>query len=425
MLDFFKRKQKQEVKNYAPASATHYFLNNSYNDPTISFELLAKGGYQRNPIAYRCIELISSCVASIDVYLYDVDSEGNRIEIENHPIIKLLSNPNITQTKTKFIKELVANQLIGGSGFVFNPNIDAVPNFLYNLQPSDVKIISGNAVPQAYEFGNRQKYPVDQLTGKSAVLQLKNYSPTNYWYGQSPLEACIYAIDAFNNALKWNNSLLNVGCKPDGIITPKGDANYTQDQFLELVKSIKDNWEGSNNSGGVKVLNGFEWQQMSLTPKDMDFKESQIMAARYIANCFGVPSQMLNIPDSQTFSNYEMANLSFWQETVIPIAKDLYSSLGKWLNLFFKTEYQLMIDEDNISALNYNKTLLSERMRVEVQAGIRTINEARFALGLEEKEGADDLLVSGSQMPLSAVVDTEISDEEQTQEVNNLRNEQE
>jgi HK97 family phage portal protein len=146
---------------------------------------------------------------------------------------------------------------------------------------------------------------------------------------------------------------------------------------------------------------------MSLSPLDMDFRESQIMAARYIANVFGVPSQLLNIPESQTFSNYEQASLSFWQDTVIPIAEEVYSKLGMWLFSMYENSegLELKINLDKVSALDVIRRERAERYTGLVNGGIVTINEARSELDYEDIEGGNELYISGSQVPLNAIDD--------------------
>jgi len=50
---------------------------------------------------------------------------------------------------------------------------------------------------------------------------------------------------------------------------------------------------------------------MSLSPTDMDFGNGKNSAANEICMAFGVPPQLIGMPGSQTFANYEQAVETF------------------------------------------------------------------------------------------------------------------
>ena len=56
---------------------------------------------------------------------------------------------------------------------------------------------------------------------------------------------------------------------------------------------------------------------MGLSPKDMDFHALKNMATTDIAMCFGVPSQLVGVPDAQTYANVAEARLALYEETII------------------------------------------------------------------------------------------------------------
>lgn len=406
MFGFGKKKEKTEIKFLPEASYLYSNVGNAqYMD--MSYKALAEEGYQQNAIAFRCIHMIKQAVASLEVNLYEKDSKGNKIELNNHPILNILNNPNPMQSGDDFIGELVAFFLISGNAFIYNASKSDNIKQIYNLKPDDVKVISDKLMPQSYEVDGLtpKRIDVDQVTGKSFICQIKDFNPLNPWYGQSRLQAAAHSIDTFNAAQKWNYNLLKNGAKPSGVINVKGDTPLTIEQYNELKENIERNWQGANNSNKPQILGNLEWKPMSLSPQDMDFMNNQIMSARYIANAFGVPSQLLNIPESQTFSNYEQANLSFWQDTAIPIANTIYAGLVRWLKHCYKGNYFLEVNEDKITALDPIRKDRAERLKGLVAGGILTINEARDAMDFEPIAGGDELYISGSQVPLSAIDD--------------------
>ena len=46
------------------------------------------------------------------------------------------------------------------------------------------------------------------------------------------------------------------------------------------------------------------------------------ISARDIALCFGVPAQLVGIPDAQTYANVQEARLALYEKTIIPLAEE-------------------------------------------------------------------------------------------------------
>ena len=93
------------------------------------------------------------------------------------------------------------------------------------------------------------------------------------------------------------------------VFNPK-DANsgltirHSDDQRRQISDDINNRFSGAKNSGRTMLLEGdFDWKEMGLSPKDMDFMNAKNKSARDIALCFGVPAQLVGIPDSQTYVN--------------------------------------------------------------------------------------------------------------------------
>ncbi len=88
-----------------------------------------------------------------------------------------------------------------------------------------------------------------------------------------------------------------------------------------MKRELEESFSGAINAGRPMLLEGgLDWKAMSLTPQDMDFLNAKNTAAREIALALGVPPMLLGIPGDNTYANYKEANVSFWRQTVIPLA---------------------------------------------------------------------------------------------------------
>lgn len=351
-----------------------------------NYNNFAKESYQNNVIASRCINLIAKSAASVDWLLYKKDKKQI---IEKHQLLNLLHHPNPSYGGGEFFESFFSYKIIGGDAYILAVrNNDNSKIELHLLRPDRVTIIPGeSSLPYgyAYKIGDKEIiYKVDQDTGFSDVLHLKNFNPLDDWYGLSQVEAASYSIDLHNQASIWNQALLQNGAKPSGALILKSsqnDNNYlSEEQFTRLQDQLQDKFSGSANAGKPLLLEGgLEWQEMSYSPKDMDFMETKNSAARDIALAFGVPPHLLGIKGDNTYSNMQEARFAFWEETIIPLVDKTTDALNNWLVPFFGSDLKLSYDMNKISALSTKQDKIWDRMQ---RADFMTKNEKRAAVGL-------------------------------------------
>jgi HK97 family phage portal protein len=290
------------------------------------------------------------------------------------------------------------------------------PTELYLLRPDRIHIKTGTSmIPEAYQYKIDNKvinsYEVNPLTGYSQLKHIKLWNPLDDFYGLSPIVASAYNIDQHNMAGLHNVALLKNGCTPSAMLKfqPKDEtgmsATLTDDQRAMLLQDLETRFSSSTNAGRPMLLEGdFDYVQMGLNPKDMDFLELMNMSAREIALCFGVPAQLVGIAD-QTYANVAEARLSLYEETIIPLLKRLESDLNEYLAPLYDGDLSIRYDIDSIDALSEKRKQIFANVSQGVQQGILTRNEARERLGLEPIDGGDSLLVPSNLFPLGEVDD--------------------
>jgi hypothetical protein len=157
---------------------------------------------------------------------------------------------------------------------------------------------------------------------------------------------------------------------------------------------------------------------MGLSPKDMDFIQLKNMSAKDIALVYGVPSQLIGIPDAQTYSNFAEAKLALYNETIIPLLDKIQGDLNEWLVPQFNDEsLELRYDIDSIPAMAEQRRRVFESVTSGVKDGILTRNEAREQLGYEPIDGADSLLVPANLMPLNVATEETPQEEDRSEDI--------
>jgi HK97 family phage portal protein len=165
---------------------------------------------------------------------------------------------------------------------------------------------------------------------------------------------------------------------------------------------LKEGQQGTENARDIMLLGGgLKWQQMAMSPQDMDWLQGTKMLAQEIASVFRVPTQLLGIEGSQTYANYEEAKLAFWLQAVLP-KLDLYvNELNRWLAPEFGDNVKICYNKESIEAL---EPLRREKRRELLETSVLTINEKRELLSYEEmdEDEASTLFIQPNDIPLGA-----------------------
>ena len=418
---FFKQEEKPTEKKEAPKVMFNKL--NAYSSKTNRrYKDYAKDGYQENAIVHRCIQLISNSASAVKIDVFSGDTK-----LDNHELISLLQRPNPLQSGVEYFSSLYSYLLISGNSYLLRDTEGFTPQReLYLLRPDRIKIKAHESIiPESYNYVidgvTRNIYRVDPTTGQGQIKQIKLWSPLDDFYGLSPIMASAYNIDQHNLAGMHNVALLKNGCTPSGMLKfePTDETGMstqlTDDQRARLLEDLEFRFQGTHNSGRPMLLEGnFSYQQLGLNPKDMDFLELLNLSAREIALCFGVPAQLIGIPDSQTYSNMETAKLALYEETVIPLLSRVESDLNEYLSPLYDGDIRIQYDMDSIPAMAEKRKQVYENVVQGVNAGILTRNEARDRLGLEEVTGGDDLYIPSNLFPIG---ETETSTEDSAKPV--------
>ncbi len=379
-----------------------------------AYQKISQEGYAQCVIAFDAINRVASAVASVEVQLYKKNRRTGKLDkIEAHPLLDVMQNPNPAQSGREFMAHLVSYHRLAGNAFIFGNGIDpfsraaAPPREMQLLNPGKVTVKPGAGLfPLAYEYrpspAQLTTFPVDQITGKSAVMHLKTFHPLTQWAGLSAFEPAALGVDIHNDGQKWNKKLIENGARPSGalVVKTEGDkaGTLTDEQYNRVKEMIDSQFSGAGNAGRPMLLEGgLDWREMSLNPKDMEFMQGKHSAARDIALAFGVPPQLLGIPGDNTYSNYGEAKLAFWTDTVLPLLGQVLDGFNRWLAPLYGDDVFLWYDEETIPALEPLRRQKADRVNA---AGYMTINEKRRAMGLDDIEGGDVILVPTSSIPL-------------------------
>lgn len=351
-----------------------------------NFENLAKEGFEQNVWVYRCVMAIAQAAAGVPWLLYE-KRRGNVREIESHALLDLLRRPNPLQSKQEYTEAVVAFLLLSGNAYEEEngPNVGP-PRELWPLRPDRIQVLpDAENLIAGYRYevnGRRIDFPADR------VMHTKLFAALDDFYGLSPIAVAARGIDGDNAANAWNASMFQNGARPSGALWTENA--LTDDQYNRLQNQVNSKYTGTKNTGRPLLLEGgLKWQEMSLSPKDMDFIQSKKLSRLEICAAFGVPPELVGDHEHATYSNYEEARQAFYEDTVLPILDKIRDKRNAHLVPKFGEGLYLDYDRDSIEALQESREKVWDRVLRAHAQGLLTDNEGRDALGYESVPGGN------------------------------------
>ncbi|MAP48186.1 MAG: phage portal protein [Oceanicaulis sp.] len=345
------------------------------------YAAFATEGYARNAVAHRCVRLIAEAVSATPLKT----SGEDRV---SQAALALITAPNPDQSGAELMDSVQSHLQVAGDAYLHLSGFEAGTPGLYALRPDRVRVMTGpKGWAEGWEYRTAtgaQVFQRDRASGRSPVLHLKLFNPTDDQYGLSPMEAAARAVDVHASGGAWAKALLDNAARPSGALVMKtgseGQGRLTPDQFDRLKAELESLYTGPDNAGRPLLLEGgLDWKPMGHSPAEMDFIQARREAAREIALAFGVPPMLLGLPGDNTYSNYREANQAFYRQTVLPLAKKTAAALNRFLAPWFGTDPKLCVDEDGLPAFTEER---AARWAQISGADFLSPDEKRVLLGL-------------------------------------------
>ena len=361
-------------KRFMPSSGANHVTTMSGQSHFVAKKHSHHPEFVGNVIVYRCISLIAKSICSIPLLVYENDQET-----QTHPLAKLLQAPNPRMNYQMFMNALVHHFLLWGNAYVYT-HLSEIDNHLALLNPEFVQIkFDDNGYPESYQYGQNEKkktYHIDLELDQESVLHLHSFNPDHPWIGLSPLSSCRSAVEQHNAIGAHNVALLNNGGRPSGALIVDDNLNDTDRQ--QLRHDIDNLYSSPDNAGRILLLEGmFKWQELGLSPKNMDFLAGKHVAVQEIATAFGISPILVGLTEDASFNNYKEARLQFWEDTVIPLLRFFVDRMNFWFHMI-NPNVHIGFDMDAILALSPRRQEIWDQLN---HCTFLTDEEKRHALG--------------------------------------------
>lgn len=277
----------------------------------------------------RCVELRSSAIAMLPVYLMD---ETTKARLHSHDLGRVLwGPPNEVMNRYDYERLMQCNlDLLGNAyAWIHRSGRTGRPVELIPLGPDSVTPYIDQGGALWYIYSNPGTGELTRLAPED-VLHYKAYS-TDGITGVSILRRAALSISAGLSAQQYQSDLYANGGRPSGVLTAATDISGTvevvnaagEKEVITKKEQIRRAWEkvhaGPGKGFRVAVLdNGLTYTPTAMNNTDAQFVESEEYRVADVARFFGVPLYLLNA-GKQAYSSNEQNSIDFVKHTILPI----------------------------------------------------------------------------------------------------------
>lgn len=343
---------------------------------------------------WACVRLISEAVASMPLNLYRVEG-GVKTLATDHPLQRLFNGKvNRWQTRQEFFETLTYQlSLLGNAYSVIQRNgqgqiIGLIPLMSEQME---VGLEENGDVTYKYTDGSTVKF-----YAQSTIWHNKLFG--NGVIGLSPLGYARNTIGVGSAVENRVTKIYSNGAKPAGMLMI--DKMLTADQRARIKQNFNDMSEGSGE--GLFVLEAdMKYQQLSLSPKDIELLASRRFQIEDIARFFGIPSVLINDTAATTVwgSGVQQIVQGFYKFGLRPYLERFESSMKNWL-LAPEERSLYEFEFDFNSLLKPDESERYRSYREAILAGFMTPNQARLREGWEPIAGGDVAYMQQQNLPL-------------------------
>lgn len=336
--------------------------------------------------------LIAESIASLPLQFFQTDGQT---EVVNGVLPDLFAGKvNRYQTRQEFFETMLLNLSLTGNAYALKQRVG---DRLVALLPMMTAQVETRLLPDGSLVHLHYHDKGVSVLASDSVWHVKLFG--NSIVGLSPLA---YAARTMGIAMTAENRVAQMfknGGKPTGILTvdkvlQKEQREHIRSEFAELREG---------NSDRLMVLEAnMKYEQVSMTPEDIQLLESRRFSLEDIARWMGVPSVLINDTSQTTVwgSGIQEIVQGFYKLSLRPYLERLEASIAA--NLLGPTEARKLVARFDFDALTRSDLAARiDGLQKGVNAGIFIPNEARKRVGLPPVPDGNVLLVNGNLIPIT------------------------
>lgn len=324
---------------------------------------------------------------------------GDLVELDTHPLLDLLHNPNPYMTGVAFRRLLEMHiDLVGEGAWLIERDGMGMPS---NLWPVPPHWISDTPKPRRPTFwitlpqgGWQGEVPMTEVIW---FVDPDPYQP--YGRGAGTAKSLGDELETDEFAAKHTKQFFYNQARPDLLITVKGardaDLRAAEQRWLDRLQGFFRAFKPMFVNREIDV------KEIGTTFRDMQFTQLRQQERDTIIQVFGLPPEMLGILESSNRATIDAADYIMAKHVLVPrlelIRETIQERLAPMFDERLVIEYESPIAEDKTQQLEAAKAM----------PAAPTVDEWREMMGLEELENGKGKLhlVSGQIVAVEDLAD--------------------
>lgn len=400
-FDFFKR--NKESRSLPTEQIT---VTTSTSDADALGLIFGRGNAdllnQHLSVVYRCVDLISSSIASLPLYIYKNSPSGEKKMFKSHPLFNLLLNkPNPFMTAHDFIQKGMQDLLLEGNWY-------AIIHRDNDFKISSLEYISAKKVTidKRYDKEGALSKVFYNIIGRKRlyedfeILHIKSNNLDED--GVAGISIIQFATESIRLA-SWAEQAVKNSYSSGGRLS--GIISVEHTLTSKARQEMKEAWNtafGRSNSGGVAVLSGAQkYLTVSQNNSDMELLDSRRFNIEEICRFFGISPILAYDLSHQTYASADAAHLALLTDCLSNYLFKIEAELETKC-LTPKELEKCEVKFDTKEFLRADSKTQLELHRGYYNMGVLSPNDIREELDLDNLgEKGDVYLVQGQYVELS------------------------
>jgi HK97 family phage portal protein len=338
---------------------------------------------------FTCVKLIANTISSLPFKVYNRRPDGGQDELPDHPAARILArefNPNTSAITGR--QAQIGHLLTWGNSYT--QIVRRRNGELLRLQPLGPDLVT----PDTDANGNLYYTVRDREQGTLATLSREEVLHIPFYTFDSLVG---YSLVALNRGLirqglgqdRQAERFVTAGMRPPGALRFREGSKFKSEaeaiQFRERLRAIHAKSDGDQQI--IILEDGAEWQSLGTDPEKSQLLESRRFTRDEMASVFQIPPVMIG-GSANTYNGTGVEELNIWFATycLMPILELIEQEYDRKL---FADDMTLFVKHELKGLLRGDALKRAQALKVQMDAGIITVNEWREMENMNPVEGGD------------------------------------
>ena len=341
---------------------------------------------------WAAVSRLSKTISTLPLLVYEGDK---RVPARESSLWQLFhESPNIRMTPCEFWTAMILNLLLRGNAYARIERSENGEAYALWPMPADqveVNLLKDGSVTYLYRIGSDVA-----VFSADNILHLKEMG--NGTVGMARLDYMKITTAEAANAQEAASKLFASGGKPTGVLMI--DQTLNPDQRSTLLERFAEMASGTT-SRLFLLEASMKYQQVNLTPQDMQLLSTRQFTIQEIGRWFDIPAILLNQTEGTTTLGSSADGIieAFYKLTILPAVESLEQAIRKRvLTSAQRARYTVEFSMDGL--LRSNTSVRMDLYAKAVQNGLKTRNECRQLENDPPLPGGDQLTAQTNLVPI-------------------------